>query len=82
MVTKKKKIENNFRCGECIKLNWNTKFENLDCQGRPIHGYCPVMQENRIRTDFCCDAFTPQPDDSQNFYKLSQWDLKDGFEKS
>ena len=79
---KTKKIENPYHCGECIKLVWNTKSENLDCKGMPIHGHCPVANENRIRTERSCDAFTPQPDDSQNFYKLSQWDLKDGFEKS
>jgi hypothetical protein len=79
---KKKKIENEFHCGECNKLVWNTNFENLDCKGIPIHGYCPVSKQNQIRTEPACSAFTPQTDDSQNYYKLSRWDLKSGFEKS
>lgn len=79
---KKQKIENEFHCGECIKLVWNTEFANLDCKGMPIHGRCLVTNENRIRTEQSCDAFTMQTDDSQNYYKLSRWDLNNGFGKS
>ena len=43
---KKQKIENEFHCGECIKLVWNTEFANLDCKGMPIHGRCLVTNEN------------------------------------
>jgi hypothetical protein len=54
-----KKIKNQKKtfgkCGECSILQWNTDFHNLDVNGKPIHGWCKVKNENRIRSWEGCE---------------------------
>lgn len=44
-------------CEECRHGIWDTKFANLDLNGKPTLLSCPFHEWKRIRTDKACKNF-------------------------